>query len=176
MTAIPYDDFLPSVAPTAFIAPGVFLIGRVTVGDHSSVWFNSVARADINSITIGDFTNIQDGSLLHVGDDHPCTIGSYVTVGHGARLHGCAVEDGCLIGINAVVLNGARVGEGAIVGAGALIPEGKSLRAGHLYVGVPAKELRQLTPEEIEKNRYWAEKYARVAAAYLDASGALPTV
>lgn len=163
---LPYLEHAPEVASTAFVAPGAFLVGRVKVGHESSVWFNAVLRGDINSVTVGDFTNLQDGCLLHVGDDHPATVGSYCTVGHAARIHGCTVGDGCLIGIGATILNGAEVGEGAVVGAGALVPEGRKLKPATLYIGIPVKEVRELSPEEVLANRRMAEKYARVARNY----------
>ena len=165
---MPYKGNEPEIHATAFIADTAVLIGRVTVKQHASVWFQTVLRADINRIDIGEFTNIQDASVLHVGDDFPCVIGDYVTAGHGVRLHGCMVEENCLIGIGAVVLNGARIGSHSIVGAGAVITEGADIPPYSLILGVPAKVVKTFGPEQEEKIRAWAKKYARVKDTYLD--------
>jgi len=166
-TIITYKGHTPEIHETAFIADHAVLVGRVAVRQHASVWFHTVARADINSITIGAYTNIQDGIVLHVGDDFACEIGAYVTAGHRACLHGCVVEDNCLIGIGAIVLNGARIGSHSIVGAGALVTEGTHIPPYSLALGIPAKVVKTFGPEQEEKIRYWAEKYARVKDTYL---------
>lgn len=158
----------PNVHPSAFVAPGVKIIGAVTVGEKSSIWYNTVIRADINQVQIGKRVNIQDGCLLHLEDDRGIKIEDDVTIGHGAILHACTVKKGALIGMGAIVLNGAVVGERSLVGAGALIPPGMKVPAGMLAIGSPAKVKRKLTAQEIKKNQYWAEKYGELAKEYLE--------
>ena len=167
-TIITYNGNSPEIHETAFIADHAVLVGRVTVKQHASVWFHTVARADINRIEIGEFSNIQDHSVLHVGDDFPCVVGDYVTAGHGVRIHGCTIQENCLIGIGAIVLNGARVGSHSIVGAGAVITEGTDIPPFSLVLGVPGKVVKTLPPDQEEKIRYWAQKYARVKDTYID--------
>ena len=128
--------------PTVFIAQGAVVVGDVHMGKESSVWYNAVVRGDMAPVYIGDQTNIQDLSMLHVGEGYPCTIGNRVTVGHRAILHGCTVEDDCLIGMGAILLNGAHVGAGSVVGAGAVIMQGKTVPPGSLILGMPARVLR----------------------------------
>lgn len=127
------------IAATSWVAPSAVMIGDVTLGDDSSVWHMSVVRADSDAITIGDRTNIQDGTIIHVDGGMPCTIGDQVSIGHRAVLHGCTIEDGALVGIGAIVLNRAVVGRGSVVAAGALIPEGMRIEPGSLVVGVPGR-------------------------------------
>lgn len=122
---LPYRGITPAIAKSTYIAPGAYVIGKVTIGSKSSVWFNAVIRGDVNEIIIGTCTNIQDGSLLHVADEYRLVVGNYVTVGHGVNLHACTIGDTVLIGIGAIVLNGAKIGDGAIIGAGTLVPEGR---------------------------------------------------
>ncbi len=165
---IPYNGSSPVVHETAFVADFAVLVGRVTLRQHASVWFHSVLRADINRIDVGEYTNIQDGCILHVGDEHPCVVGSYVTAGHGARIHGCTVEDNCLVGIGAIILNGARVGANSVVGAGCVITEGADIPPYSLVLGVPGKVSRTLEPGQEHRIRYWAQKYARVKDTYLE--------
>ena len=169
----PYFHFEPSVAPTAFVHERAVVSGRVTLGEHASVWPGAVLRGDINAIVVGDYTNIQDDSVLHVADDLPVVLGRDVVVGHAARIHGCQIGDGCLVGIGAVVLNGAVVGEGSILAAGALVPEGARLAAGLLYMGVPAKPRRALTDEEKVEIRRMARKYSYVAEGHRRNAAAL---
>jgi len=163
-----YGERRPSIAPTAFIAEGVQIIGGVEIGENASIWFNSVLRGDINDVRIGAFSNIQDNSTLHVADEWPCLVGNYVTVGHGVNLHGCTVEDEVVIGMGAVVMNGVVLGRQSVVGAGALIPPNTKIPPRSMVVGVPAKITRELPESEAAGNRYWAEKYARVSRKYLD--------
>jgi carbonic anhydrase/acetyltransferase-like protein (isoleucine patch superfamily) len=148
------------IHPDAFIAPGAQVMGKVSLGEGSSVWFGSILRADIAPITIGRFTNIQDGCVLHVSANFPLVVGDYVSVGHRAVLHGCHIANGVLVGIGAVVLDGAKIGEGSIVGAGAVVPPGAKVPPHSLVLGVPGKIVRQVTPAEVEKNRERAERYA----------------
>jgi carbonic anhydrase/acetyltransferase-like protein (isoleucine patch superfamily) len=130
------------IDPTAFIAPGAIVLGDVHIGAESSIWYNSVLRGDTDRITIGDQTNIQDLTMIHADEGEPCRVGSRVTVGHRVILHGCTIEDDCLIGMGAIVLNRARVGRGSIIGAGAVVLEGTEIPPGSLVVGVPAKVVR----------------------------------
>lgn len=163
---LPYKGIGPSIDPSAYVAPNAYIIGKVTIGPKSSVWFNTLIRGDVNEIIIGTCTNIQDGSLLHVADEYNLVIGDYVTVGHGVNLHACTVGNCVLIGMGAIILNGANIGDGAIIGAGSLVAEGKEIPPWTLAVGSPAKVIRELSKEEIEKNKYWAEKYIRIAEEY----------
>jgi carbonic anhydrase/acetyltransferase-like protein (isoleucine patch superfamily) len=145
-----------------FVAPGADIIGDVVTGDDCGLWFRSVVRGDVNHIRIGHRTNIQDGAVLHVTTrKFPLHIGSGVTIGHGAVVHGCTVEDNCLIGIGAIILDGARIGEGCIIGAGSVVTEGSEIPSGHLALGLPAKPLRELT--EAEKERILANSRHYVA-------------
>lgn len=161
-----YFHAAPEIAPSAFIAPGATVIGHVTLGDQSSVWFQSVIRADINQITVGARSNIQDGCVIHVADDFPTQIGELVTVGHKAILHACSVADEVLIGMNAVILDGAQIGTRSIVGAGALVTGGKKFPPGSLILGSPARLVRVLAIEEQEEIKTWAQKYVLLSEAY----------
>ncbi len=130
------------IHPTAFLAPGAVVLGDVSIGRDASIWYNSVVRGDMAPITIGDETNIQDLTVMHVDEGIPCTIGRRVGVGHRAILHGCTVEDESLIGMGAVLLNGVHVGTGSVVGAGAVLPEGMQVPPGSLVLGVPGRIVR----------------------------------
>lgn len=156
----------PKIAKTAFVAPGARLIGSVEVGEHSSLWFNVVARADINKIKIGRYTNIQDGSVLHLEDETGVYIGDHVTVGHNSIIHACRIEDYALIGMGAIILNGARIGKGSIVAAGSVVCKNSKIGDYSLVMGVPAKVIRRLSEEEKKENIYWAKKYSALAEEY----------
>ncbi len=130
------------IHPTAYIAPGAAVLGAVSLGRDASVWYNAVLRADLASIVVGDETNVQDLCVVHVDEEVPCRIGSRVGVGHRAILHGCTVEDECLVGMGAVLLNGVRVGRGSVIAAGAVLPEGTEVPGGSLVVGVPGRVRR----------------------------------
>lgn len=160
----------PRVAPDAFVAPGAHLSGDVEVAAGASIWFNAVVRADLDRVRIGRGSNLQDGCVVHCDEGKPCLIGADVSVGHGAVLHGCTVGDGALIGMGAIVLNGAEVGAGAIVAAGAVVPEGATIPPGMLAMGVPARVLRAVRPDERERARLGAEHYQSLARAYRQAS------
>ncbi|WP_101101673.1 gamma carbonic anhydrase family protein [Macromonas bipunctata] len=159
MTIYQLDEHTPQVHPTAFVADSAQVVGRVTLGEGSSVWFNTVIRADNEPMTIGAGSNIQDGSVLHSDTGFPLSVGERVTVGHQVVLHGCTVGDESLIGIGAVVLNGARIGKHCLVGAGSLVTEGKEFPDGSMILGSPAKVVRQLTPEQIDGLRRSAQHY-----------------
>jgi carbonic anhydrase/acetyltransferase-like protein (isoleucine patch superfamily) len=159
MTIYQLDEHTPQVHPTAFVAESAQVVGRVTLGEGSSVWFNTVIRADNEPMTIGAGSNIQDGSVLHSDTGFPLSVGERVTVGHQVVLHGCTVGDESLIGIGAVVLNGAKIGKHCLVGAGSLVTEGKEFPDGSMILGSPAKVVRQLTPEQIDGLRRSAQHY-----------------
>lgn len=159
MTIYQLDEHTPQVHPTAFVADSAQVVGRVTLGEGSSVWFNTVIRADNEPMTIGAGSNIQDGSVLHSDTGFPLRVGERVTVGHQVVLHGCTVGDESLIGIGAVVLNGAKIGKHCLVGAGSLVTEGKEFPDGSMILGSPAKVVRQLTPEQIDGLRRSAQHY-----------------
>lgn len=162
-----YRGALPKVAPSAYIDPSAQVIGNVTIGERSSVWCNTTLRGDIQTITIGEESNVQDNSVLHVdAPDFPLVIGDRVTVGHSVVLHGCTVEDDCLIGIGAIVLNGAKIGRGSVIAAGALISEGTEIPPESMVMGVPGKIRRQVTPEEKERFRANAQHYVQTRERY----------
>lgn len=154
------------VAATALIAPGAVVLGDVTVGDEASIWFNAVARGDSERIVIGRQTNVQDLCLLHADPGFPCLLGERVTLGHGAIVHGATVEDDCLIGMRAVVMNGARIGSGSIVGVGAVVTEGTLIPPHSLVLGTPGKVVRTTEPRDLERIRHAARHYVSAAADY----------
>ena len=164
-------DIKPNIASNSFIAPGAVVIGDVELGAFSSVWYQSVLRADIQRIVVGEGSNIQDGAVIHLASDRGTTVGNYVTVGHKALLHACEIEDEVLIGMGAIVMDGAVVGERSIVGAGTLIPPGKIIPPGSLVVGSPGRVVRVLSGEEQEAIRGWAEKYISVAREHREHLG-----
>lgn len=148
----PYCGHVAQVAASAYVDPSAQVIGEVAIGDESSVWPCVVIRGDVGLIAIGNQTNIQDNSTLHSDEGFPLRIGNRVTVGHQATLHGCTIEDDCLIGIGAIVLNGAKIGRGSVVAAAALVPEGMEVPAGSVVMGVPGKVRREVS--EDEKRRF----------------------
>ena len=163
-----YQGHWPRIAPSAFVEESAQVIGDVEVGENSSVWFNAVLRGDVNWIRIGEDSNVQDGSILHgMKDLYPALIGHRVTIGHGSILHGCTVEDDCLIGMGAVVLNNSRIGRGSIVGAGAVVPEDAQIPSGSLVLGVPARRLRSVTVEDRQRIERHAKDYIRYKDTYL---------
>ena len=164
-----FEGYSPAIHPSAYIDEQAMVGGQVTIGAESSVWPMCVLRGDINSIKVGERTNIQDGSVLHVTHDSefaegglPLLVGSDVTVGHKVILHACTIEDLCLIGMGSVVLDGALVRSGAMIGAGSLVPPNKDLEGGYLYVGSPVKRVRKLSEKERRFLKYSAEHYARL--------------
>jgi len=159
----------PTVDGTVHVAAGAHILGDVRIGRDASVWHCAVLRGDINFIEVGEGTNIQDGAIVHVSDDHPARIGRHVTVGHGAVIHACTIGDECLIGMRAVILDGAVVGDQSIVGAGAVVTEGAIIPPGSLVLGMPAKVVRALTGAERAKLLASAQKYIGVAAAHRSA-------
>ena len=164
-----YRGVVPRIAASAYVDPSAQVIGDVVIGEESSVWPNVTIRGDVNHIRIGSQTNVQDNTVIHVEHDlYPTILGDRVTVGHSVTLHGCIVEDDCLIGIGAIVLNGAKIGRGAVIAAGALVPERMEVPPGSMVMGVPAKVKRSLTAEEIERFRENAENYVQYRATYRD--------
>ncbi len=148
---------------TAFVAPGAVVMGDVTIGRESSVWYNSVVRGDLAPVIIGERTNIQDLSVVHVDEEVPCIIGSRVGAGHRVILHGCTVEDDSLIGMGAILLNGVRVGAGSVIGAGALLTEGTQIPAGSVVLGSPARVVRDVDEVLRERIRITWEHYVEQA-------------
>jgi len=156
----------PQIDPSAYVADAAVVMGAVTLGPKTSVWPGAVLRGDINTIEIGEGSNVQDGSIVHLADDYGVKIGRFVTVGHAAIIHACTIEDECLIGMGATVLDGAVIGHHSIVGAGALVTKGKIIPPGSVVMGSPGKVVKTLTPEEQADLREWAAKYVKVAAAH----------
>jgi carbonic anhydrase/acetyltransferase-like protein (isoleucine patch superfamily) len=152
--------------PDWYIAPDATVIGSVIIGNEASIWFKSVVRGDNDLVTIGDRSNIQDTCVLHPDPGIPLTVGSNVSVGHMAMLHGCTIGDGCLVGIGAVVMNHAIIGKDTLIGANALIPEGKNIPSGVLVLGQPGKVVRDLKTEEIQLLRHAADSYVEKSRRY----------
>ena len=163
MPQIPLAGRTPAVADTAWVAPTATVIGDVTIGERTGVFYSAVVRGDTTTITVGEGSNLQDGVVLHADPDFPCTVGSGVSIGHAAVVHGCTIEDDCLIGMGAVVLNGAVVGRGSMVAAGAVVLEGAQIPPGSLVAGVPGKVRRELSDDEVQHNRHNAVAYRHLA-------------
>ena len=157
---------VPRIPASAFVADGAFVIGDVELGDDASVWFNAVLRADINSITIGKRTNVQDGCVFHVTNQHPVRVGDEVTIGHRAIVHGCTIGGGSLIGMGSVLLDNVRIGEECMIAAGAVVLENTEIPSGSLAVGVPARVVRSLSPQEKQRIRESAEHYVSYASSF----------
>ena len=147
----------PQITNTAFIADGAKVIGDVIMKSESSIWYNTVARADINQIIVGERTNIQDNSVLHLENDQGVIIGNDVTIGHNAIIHGCTIDDGAVIGMGSIIMNGAIIGRGAVVGAGAVVTENMHVPALGLVVGLPGKVVNTLPEDTYDKNIKWAK-------------------
>jgi carbonic anhydrase/acetyltransferase-like protein (isoleucine patch superfamily) len=164
---IPYKDRMPKLHETVFVADGAKIIGDVEIGEHCGIWFNAVLRGDVNFIRIGSRTNIQDNSVLHVtSKTAPLNIGSNITIGHNAVLHGCTIEDFCLIGMGAIVMDRAYIHRHSMVAAGAIVLEGFDVPEGMLVAGIPAKVKRALTEEEMQFIRQSAANYVDYVQAY----------
>ncbi|MBQ4307115.1 MAG: gamma carbonic anhydrase family protein [Lachnospiraceae bacterium] len=161
-----YARKTPVIDPDTFIAENAVIIGDVTIARGSSVWYNVVIRADRGPVTIGEESNIQDGSVIHMDRDLPVIIGNRVTVGHGAIVHGAKVGDGCLIGMGAVLMNRCEIGENSIVGAGSLVTQGKVIPPRSLVMGSPARVVRELTDEEVARTQRNADAYIEETAEY----------
>ena len=163
---LPYENQWPDIADDAFIAPGAVLVGRVTVGAQSSVWFNTTIRGDIAPITIGARSSVQDNTVVHVNMDAPTVIGDDVTIGHSALVHGTTIHNGALIGMGSLILSYSVIGRNAVVAAGALIPERYEVPADAVMVGVPAKQRDALSPEQTKRVRGIPGRYVRVSGVY----------
>ena len=156
----PYRGQVPRVHPSAFIDDSAQVIGDVEIGEESSVWMCVVIRGDVNRIRIGRRSNVQDGTIVHVmKDTHPTVIGDNVTIGHGAVVHGCTIEDQCLVGMGAILLNGVTVGSGSIVAAGTLLPEGMQVPPRSLVMGSPGKVRRTLSDADLDEIQMYADRY-----------------
>ena len=166
MSDLNLDRSLSSVDSSCFVAPTAIIIGNVTLGAESSVWYQCVLRGDVSTITVGERTNLQDGAIVHADPGFPTIIGNDVTVGHGAIIHGAVVEDNCLIGIRATLLNGCRIGAGSVVGAGALVPEGMVVPPNSVVMGIPARVVKEVAARLAERSRRGAEGYVRFAKAH----------
>jgi carbonic anhydrase/acetyltransferase-like protein (isoleucine patch superfamily) len=162
-----YLDRLPSAGARVMLAAGAALVGDVRLADDTSVWYGCVLRGDLAPITVGPRSNVQDGTVIHVGDDAPCELGADVVVGHRAMLHACRVEDACLIGMQSTVLDGAVIGAGSVIGAGALVTQRTVIPPRSLVLGAPAKVVRTLTADDEAFHRALAGKYMRVKENYL---------
>ena len=172
-----FEGITPVVAASTYIDEMAVVIGNVTIGEDSSIWPMTVLRGDVNTITIGDRTSIQDGSVLHVNHDadfnpggDPLYVGSHVTVGHKVMLHGCTIQDRCLIGMSSTILDKVVIESNTMIGAGSLVSPGKILEGGYLYVGAPARQVRKLTDAELAYIDYSSQYYARLKEKHL-ASG-----
>lgn len=162
-----FETFLrqqPRLGQGVYLAKTAVVLGDVTLGDFSSVWYGAVLRGDINKIIVGHHSNVQDNAVLHLADDFPCVLGNWVTVGHSAVVHACTVGDECLVGMGAVILDGAEIGAQSIIGARALVTQGTKIPPGSMVLGSPAKVVRALTDKERAGLKWWAEKYVSNAA------------
>ena len=175
MNGRPYQGIHPTIGKSVYINESALIIGDVTIGDDCSIWPMTAVRGDVNKITIGSRTNIQDGSVLHVTHPHKnhpdgflLHVGNHVTVGHKVILHGCQIGDNCLIGMGSIIMDGAIVHPGVMVGAGSLVAPGKELESGYLYVGSPVKKVRRLTTEEQGWLDYSATHYVNLKNTYLE--------
>lgn len=171
-----HTTFRPQqIHPSVWLAPSAIVVGDVTLAEECGVWFNASLRGDTEAILVGPRTNIQEGAIFHADPGYPVVVGADVTIGHGAIIHGARIGDQAVIGMRAVLLNGATIGSQSLVGAGALVTEGKSFPAGVLILGSPAKVVRDLTPEEIERNQRAAAIYVERAKAFRDGITLPPT-
>ena len=159
-------DQRPLIEKSAYVAKGAIVVGAVSLGHNSSVWHNAVLRGDINKIEIGEGSNVQDGTVIHLADDNGVKIGSYVTIGHSAVIHACEIGKECLVGMRATILDGASIGAQSIVGAGAVVTKDTLIPEGSLVLGVPAKVVRSLSDEERAKLKGLAEKYVSVSLGH----------
>jgi gamma-carbonic anhydrase len=158
----------PVLGAGVYIAERAVVLGDVTLGDHTSIWYHAVLRGDINRIIVGHHTNVQDNAVLHLADDLPCLVGNWVTIGHNATVHACTVGDECLIGMGATILDGAVIGGQSIVGANALVTQGTQIPPGSLVLGSPARVVRELGATERAGLKSWAEKYVENGAYCLE--------
>ena len=163
---VSFRGYRPKVASSVFVAKGAWIIGRVTIGQGSNVWFNAVLRGDVEALEIGEFTNIQDGAIVHADENLPSHVGNHVTIGHQAIIHGCTIGDETLVGMGAIIMNGSRIGRQCLIGAGALLTEKFSAPDGSLIYGAPAKIVSQLSDHERSRLKHSAELYYQLAQQY----------
>lgn len=168
MPIIPFLQHEPHIHTSSFIAPSADVIGRVTIGEEASIWYNATLRGDINDITIGPRSNVQDNACVHLADEYGCHVGELVTIGHSAIIHACTIADECLVGMGSVILDGAEIGPRCIVGAGALVTGGKIFPEGSLILGSPAKVVKTLSAEEQANIKNWALKYVRQSRLFIE--------
>ena len=166
MTLYTFDNSTPEIKETSFIAPNASLIGRVRIGEKSSVWFNTVLRGDMENISIGDESNIQDLSMGHADPGFPLVVGNRVTIGHHCVVHGCRIEDDCLIGMGAIIMNGVKIGRGSIIGAGAVLLEGMEVPEFSMVVGSPANVRKTYDESILENIRESAQIYVKRSISY----------
>ncbi len=166
MPVLPYKNFSPELSEEVFIAPGAYVVGQVVIGARSSIWFGAVVRGDMESIRIGEESNIQDNATVHVDYHFPTVVGDRVTVGHNAILHGCTVEDGSLIGMGSVLLNGSVIGKDSLVAAGTLITQGTIIPPRSLVIGSPGKVVRTLSEEQLPVRGEMYKNYMGMASNY----------
>jgi carbonic anhydrase/acetyltransferase-like protein (isoleucine patch superfamily) len=162
-----YRGAVPKINEKAYVTEGTIIIGDFSMGEYSSLWYGTIARADVDSISIGNCTNIQDGCLIHCSSGFPTVLGDYVSVGHGAVLHGCRVGNNCLIGMGAIIMDGAEIGDYSIIGAGALITQGMKIEPGSVVMGSPGKIVRRTTEEDKEAIKNRALHYAKLAREHV---------
>ena len=163
----PFDDHWPEIDESAFVAASADLIGKVTIGEEASVWYNSTLRGDIHEIEVGPRSNVQDNAVAHVESNQGCYLGEFVTVGHGAIVHACQIENEVLVGMGATILDGSIIGERSIIGANTLITMGTEIPPGSLVLGSPGKVVRRLSVEEQDGVKVWAEKYVENRRKFL---------
>jgi len=166
MAIEPFQEIWPNIDESAFVAPSADIIGRVTLGEESSVWYNATLRGDINEIVIGPKSNIQDNAVVHLADDFGCYVGELVTVGHGATIHACTIKDEVLVGMGSCLLDGAVIGERSIIGANTLVTGGTIIPPGSLVLGSPAKVVKTLDQKDQQKIKHWAEKYVKNSSLF----------
>ncbi len=163
-----YRGVAPIIPPSCYVDDSAQIIGDVILGEHASIWMNAVLRGDVNSITVGAHSNVQDCSVLHgMKGEYQVSLGEYVTVGHSVTLHGCVIGDRCLIGMGSIILNGARIGAGSIIAAGTLIPEKTTVEPGSLWMGSPGKFRRKLEEKDQESIMRYANNYLQYKETYL---------
>ena len=171
MITYQFHNKVPRFAPTARAAQTAVVAGEVTIGERVGLWHGAVLRGDHTSITVGDGSNVQDNAVVHVGVGYPTAIGKNVTIGHGCIIHGCMVEDDCVIGMGSILLNGCVIGEGCLVAAGSLVTQGKVIPPHSLVMGSPAKVIRALTAEELQGNLESAREYRELSEMELPVVG-----
>lgn len=162
-----FEGQIPNVHKNTFIASSADIIGNVSLGEFSNIWFGAVLRGDMDFLSVGSYTNIQDNCTIHNDENFPVDIGDYVTIGHNSIIHGCKISSNTLIGMGSTILNGAEIGEYSIIGAGSLVTQGKKIPSGVLCMGVPAKVIRELTTEEKESIKKSAQHYVLLSMKYI---------